>query len=69
MPGKHRGPSRSGKVTTNMSRFTLDPPIERAFQAMVLREQRSVANMASVLITEAIEARLRRAAARPVNGS
>jgi hypothetical protein len=59
MAGKHRGPtlkSRKSRVT----RFALDAATERAFQRLVKAECRSIGNMATVLITEALQARMKR---------
>ena len=59
MSGKHRGPSRA-QATTRISRLTLDAATSDALLALIDREQRSFANMISVLVTEAIRTRQRR---------
>lgn len=59
MAGKHRGSSHRGK-TSHLSRLTLDPMIEKTVQHMAAAEQRSLGNMLSVLVTEAVDERLRR---------
>jgi len=58
MPGKHRGESRRGKAA-GLTRYTLDRAIMRELQAMAAAERRSLANMVSVLVTEALVARKR----------
>lgn len=56
MPGKHRGPTLKGHVP-RMYRFALTPEEHKAFEAMAFRERRSLGNMATVLIAEALHAR------------
>lgn len=53
---KHRGPSRKGKIAV-FSRYTLEPHEQRELKALTKREKRSVANMISVLLSEALQAR------------
>jgi hypothetical protein len=57
--GKHRGPLTKDKIN-RFSRITLDKTISDLLYEMAEREQRSVGNLISVLVTEAIQARIKR---------
>lgn len=57
MAGKYRSsPDRSGRVAS-FARLSLRPEIEDLLRSTSEREQRSLGNMASVLVTEALLAR------------